>query len=266
MRPACDTLLRVPWRGGRGMIGPLSWLSPATINSAGRPAGRLTRQGPRGRTVDYASARRNMVDGQLRTNRVTDPRVVEAFETVPREAFVPERSRGVAYIDEDLPLGEGRWLMEPMVMARLLQAAEIAPGDSVLTVGAGTGYGAALAARFAGSVVALEEVSSLARRAEALLQELEVANAVVVEGPLREGWAAQAPYEVILIEGAVEEVPKALAEQLAEGGRLVAVVRGDGGVGRAMLYRKDGTVAGRTLFDAATPVIETLRRPPAFVF
>lgn len=216
--------------------------------------------------MDYASARRNMVDGQLRTNRVTDPRVIEAFESVPRERFVPERSRGVAYIDEDLPLGEGRWLMEPMVFARLLQAAGIAPGDSVLTVAAGTGYGAAIVARMAGSVVALEESPALASRAEALLQELEVANAVVVEGRLREGYAAQAPYDLILLEGAVEEVPEALAAQLVEGGRLAAVVREPGGIGRAMLYRKDGTVSGRALFDAATPVIESLRRPPAFVF
>jgi len=216
--------------------------------------------------LDYASARRNMVDGQLRTNRVTDPRVIEAFESVPRERFVPARSRGVAYIDEDLPIGEGRWLMEPMVFARLLQAAAIAPGDSVMTVGAGTGYGAAIVARMAGSVVALEEVPLLAQQAEALLQELEVANAVVVEGPLRDGHAAQAPYDVILVEGALEELPPALAEQLAEGGRLVAVTREPGGIGRARLYRKDGTVSGRTLFDAATPVIDSLRRPPAFVF
>lgn len=216
--------------------------------------------------MDYASARRNMVDGQLRTNRVTDPRIIAAFESVPRELFVPERSRGFAYIDEDLPLGNGRWLMEPMVLGRLLQAAEIGASDSVLVVAAGTGYGTAIAARLASGVVALEEDAAFVQQAEEVLQRLEVDNAVVVEGALREGHAAQAPYDVILIEGGVEEVPPALAEQLAEGGRLVTVVRDCASVGRARLFRKDGALSSRVLFDAATPVIESLRKPPAFVF
>ncbi len=227
-------------------------------------AGTMDRRGTK--AVDYASARRNMVDGQLRTNRVTDPGVIAAFESLPRERFVPEGARGHAYIDEDLQLGEGRWLMEPMVLARLLQAADIDAGASVLVVGAGTGYAAALIAQIASGVVALEENTSLAAQAEALFEELEIDNAVVVTGSLREGYAAQAPYDVILIDGGVEEVPPALSEQLVEGGRLVTVVRETPSMGRARLFRKNGTFSSRILFDAATPVIESLRKARSFVF
>lgn len=216
--------------------------------------------------MDYASARRNMVDGQLRTNRVNDPRLLGAFETLPRELFVPDTARGFAYVDEDLPLGHGRWIMEPMVLGRLLQEAEIEEGDAVLVVAAGSGYSAAVAASMAGSVVALEEETALAEQARSLLQELEIDNVSVVTGELRKGWPEQAPYDVILVEGAIEEVPAAFGDQLAEGGRLVAVVRPPGEVGRARLFRKNGTLASRVLFDAATPVIESLRKPRSFVF
>lgn len=207
-----------------------------------------------------------MVDGQLRTNRVNDTRLIAAFETLPRERFVPEGARGFAYVDEDLPLGQGRWMMEPMVLARLLQAAEVEEGESVLLVAAGTGYSAAVVASLAGSVVALEEEPAMAEQARALLQELDVDNVTVVTGSLREGCSEQAPYDVIIVEGAVEELPAAFEDQLVEGGRLLAVVREPGEVGRGRLFRKNGSLSSRVLFDAATPVLESLRKPRSFVF
>ncbi|MGF1607765.1 MAG: protein-L-isoaspartate O-methyltransferase [Kiloniellales bacterium] len=223
--------------------------------------------------MDYAAARLNMVESQLRTNRVSTPALIEAFETVPRERFLPESMRGIAYIDEDLPLGSpdqhggGRHLMEPMVLARLLQAAAGQPGDVVLEIGSGSGYAAAILARLAATVVALESDPELARQANALLNELGADNAVVVTGPLGEGYPKQAPYNVILIDGAVSAVPKAISDQLADGGRLVAVVKEGVGLGRAILAQRSGDhVAQRVLFDAATPYLPEFEAEPGFVF
>ena len=151
-----------------------------------------------------------MVESQLRTNKVTDTRILEAFETVPRERFLPEGRSGVAYIDEDLPVAPGRYLMEPMILARLLQAAEIAPGDIVLDIGCASGYSCAILARLADTVVALEADEALSQQAETALQDLVIDNAVVVQGDLTQGYAKQAPYNVILLGGAVAAVPERL--------------------------------------------------------
>ena len=148
-----------------------------------------------------------MIESQLRPNKVTDDRVLDAFASIRRELFVPEHLRAVAYVDEDLPLGGGRYLMEPMVAARLLQAAAIERTDTALIVGAGTGYEAALAAMLARNVVALEEDAELARRARAALVEHAIASVSVVEGPLPQGYRPRAPYDVILFGGAVAEMP-----------------------------------------------------------
>src|SRR5262249_19223440 len=153
------------------------------------------------------AARSHMIESQLRPNKVSDDRVLDAFASIRRELFLPEHLRSVAYIDEDLPLGGGRYLMEPMVAARLLQAASIARTDVVLIIGGGTGYEAALAARLARNVFALEEDAELARQARAALVELAIASVSVVEGPSREGYRAHAPYDVMLFGGAVAEVP-----------------------------------------------------------
>jgi protein-L-isoaspartate(D-aspartate) O-methyltransferase len=217
--------------------------------------------------VDYAAARSNMVDSQLRTNKVTDREVVEAFETVPRELFVPDHLRGIAYVDEDLPIGNGRYLVEPMVLARLLQAAEIEPSDIVLDVGCGAGYSTAVLARLAGTVVGLEGDPALAAQAGERLAKQEIENAVIVEGNPRDGYAKQAPYNVIVIAGAVADLPSSLTDQLAEGGRLVTVKLDDSGVGRAMIARRDGGVlSDRMLFDASTPVLTGFERKPSFAF
>ncbi len=216
--------------------------------------------------MDYAIARQHMVDSQVRTNRVTDERLIEAIRSLPRERFVPERARTRAYLDDDVEIAPGRYLMEPMVTARLIQAAEAKADDMVLVVGAGTGYAAALLARLAHTVVALESEPALAQRASAVFAELSIDTAVVVEGALNAGCAKHEPYNVILLEGAVEQVPAALTSQLADGGRMVGVLL-DRGVGRATLWMKTGTaLSHRVLFDANVAPLPGFAAPARFVF
>ena len=217
--------------------------------------------------VDFAAARLNMVESQLRTNKVTDLRLLGAFETVPRELFVPEPLRGIAYIDEDVALGGGRFVMEPRVLARLLQAAQPGPEDVALDLGCGSGYATAILSRLVATVVALEDDAALAAAANRTLDKLEIDNAVVVERRLTEGYPKQAPYNVILLGGAVAEVPAAIADQLAEGGRLVTVVSAGPGLGRATLMRRDGgVISSRVLYDAALPVLPGFEAEHGFEF
>jgi len=215
----------------------------------------------------YETARTRMVESQLRPNKVMDKRLLDAFLVLHRELFVPEHLQAVAYVDEDLPLGKGRYLMEPMVAARLLQAVAVERTDTVLIVGAGTGYEAAIVAFLARSVVALEEDPELARQARAALVEHSIASVSVVEAPLPQGHRARAPYDVIFFCGAVAEVPVEIGLQLADGGRLTAVVKSGSGVGHATLTaRIGGGLARRVLFDAATPVLPGFLPKPAFAF
>ncbi len=217
--------------------------------------------------VDFDTARWNMVESQLRTNRVTDLRVLDAFENVPRELFVPEPLRGIAYIDEDVALGGGRFVMEPRVLARLLQAAQPGPEDMALDLGCGSGYATAILSRLVATVVALEDDAALAEAANRTLDALEIDNAVVVEGRLAAGYPKQAPYNVILLGGAVAEIPASIADQLAEDGRLVAVVSAGPGLGRATLMRRDvGVISSRVLYDATLPVLPGFEAAPGFVF
>ena len=215
----------------------------------------------------FGAACAHMIESQLRPSKVVDARVLDAFARVRRELFVPEHLRVVAYVDEDLPLGGGRYLMEPVAIARLLQAAAIKRTDTMLIIGAGTGCEAALAAALARSVVALEEDPDLARRAREALVEHSIASVSVVEGPLPQGYRPRAPYDVILFGGAVAELPSEIASQLAEGGRLLAVIKSPDNVGRAVLKTKTGGVmAQRVLFDATTPFLPGFLPKPAFVF
>lgn len=217
--------------------------------------------------IDYAAARLNMVEGQLRTNRITDPALMGAFLAVPRERFVPAAFKGAAYVDEDIPLGHGRYLMEPLVLARLIQLADLARDERALFVGAGSGYGAAVLAQIAASVVALESRPELAEMARRACGELGYDNVSVIEGPLEKGHGGGAPYHAILFGGAVADAPAALARQLAEGGRMVAVLKPDAAVGKATLMRRAGTVLSRrAAFDAATPMLPDFAPEPSFVF
>ncbi|WP_291297494.1 protein-L-isoaspartate O-methyltransferase [Elioraea sp.] len=214
--------------------------------------------------MDFAQARLNMLDGQLRPNKVTDAALLAAMGEVPREAFLPPERVALAYADEDVPVGPGRWLMEPMVFARLVQAAEVGEGTRVLVVAAGAGYGALVLARSGASVVALEAPGVMAGSLAPRLP-----GVTVVSGPVTEGWAAAAPYDVILIEGAVEHVPAAIEAQLAEGGRLVTVMAAARRFVLGLAVRRvrlGGTVTEVPLFDAGTPALPEFRRAPAFVF
>lgn len=214
--------------------------------------------------MDFATARRNMIEGQLRPNKVIDEALLASIEAAPRERFLPESLRGVAYVDEDLTLGAGRSLMEPVVLGRLLQELDLGAEDAVLDIASGTGYAAAVMARLAGSVFALESDAGLLGRATELFGELALDNVVPIEGELIAGCPDQAPYNAILIEGAVDTVPQAILDQLAEGGRLAAVVT-ENGVGRATIYRKDGGVLShRVLFDARVPALAEFRKPKEF--
>ncbi|WP_395675834.1 protein-L-isoaspartate O-methyltransferase [Inquilinus sp.] len=217
--------------------------------------------------VDYAAARLNMVEGQIKPNKVIDQALIDAMMAVPRERFVPADRRGVAYVDEDVAVGGGRVLMEPRVLGRLLNDARIMPASRVLIVGAGTGYSAMLISRLAAKVVALEEDKALLAAARATLAELGAQRVTLAEGRLAEGWAAEGPYDVILVDGAVADVPAALVAQLAPGGRLLTVVDDGDRVGRAMLVSAvDGVVSQRPLFDAATATLPGFERKPAFQF
>jgi protein-L-isoaspartate(D-aspartate) O-methyltransferase len=214
--------------------------------------------------TDYAAARRHMVDGQVRTTDVTDLRVISAMLEVPRERFMPPAGTALAYLDLDVPVGASRRLLRPMVLAKLLQAAEIEATDHVLDAGCATGYGAAVLGHIAGQVVALEQDAGLAKAASAALASQP--NVSVVSGPLAEGWPQGAPYDVIVLEGATEVVPYALCQQLKDGGRLVCVL-GSGPGAKAMLYRRSGgETGGRPVFDATAGLLPGFAKIPVFAF
>jgi protein-L-isoaspartate(D-aspartate) O-methyltransferase len=233
----------------------------------GSTSARLVRAGKPASTriamTDFAAARRHMVDGQVRTANVTDLRIIAAMQEVPRERFVPQAA--LAYLDFDVPVGAGpRRLLKPMVLAKLVQAADLAGTDRVLDAGCATGYSAAVLARVAGQVVALEEDLALAEAARSALSARS--NVRVVEGPIAEGWAQDAPYDVILLEGATEIVPETLCRQLRDGGRLVCVL-GTGPGAKAMIYYRSGDdLGGRAVFDASAALLPGFAKPAEFAF
>lgn len=217
--------------------------------------------------IDYEVARNLMVDCQVRPNKVTDRRIVAAMRSLPRERFVPPGMASLAYSDEDVPLGRGRFLTEPMVIARLVQIAVPRAGERALAVAAGTGYGAALLAACGAWVTALEEDAGLLATARGLLAEFAPAT-VLAEGRLADGWASGAPYDIVLIDGGAPAVPPALLAQLAPaGGRIVWVKSVPGGMGRAMIGERSGDgLASQEVFDCAIPSLPSLRPEVGFVF
>jgi len=214
--------------------------------------------------TDFAAARRHMVDGQIRTTDVTDLRVISAMLEVPRERFMPPVSTALAYLDLDVPVGGGRRLLRPMVLAKLIQAVQLEPTDSVLDVGCATGYTAAVLSRIASRVIALEQDTGLAKAASDSLASQP--NVDVVSGALAAGWPQGGPYDVVVIEGATEVVPQTLCHQIKNGGRLVCVL-GSGPGSKAMLYtRSDGEAAGRPIFDASAALLPGFAKAAAFAF
>lgn len=223
-------------------------------------------------TADFSKQRATMVEGQLRTSDITFVPLLEAMADIPREAFVPARRKSLAYMDEDLEIAaaeagrRARYLMEAAQFAKLVQLTQVSASDFVLDVGCGTGYSSAVLSRLASSVVALECDAALAESATATLSELGYDNIAVVQGPLEEGWAPEAPYDVIIVGGAVDLVPEALLAQLKDGGRL-AVVRGHGNAGFAELYVKDdGVVSSRRTSNSAVKPLPGFEKLPTFVF
>ncbi len=215
----------------------------------------------------FAEARNRMVDSQIRPNRVTDPRITGAMRRLPCERFLPPGLASLAYADQDVPLGNGRVLLQPMTIARLVQLAAPLPGEHALVVAAGAGYGAALLAACGPRVTALEEDPALLALARHALTEV-APEVTLVSGPLSAGWSGSAPYDVILLEGAVQEIPPALAEQLRNhGGRLVTVVCTDGRTSQAVLAEAAGAgLRAQPMFDCPTPALPSLRPAPAFAF
>jgi len=205
-----------------------------------------------------------MVESQIRTADVTQPDLVRAFRTIPRERFVPRSCRALAYADSHVDLGDGRHLLRPRDFAKMVQAADIRKSDIVLDIGCGRGYSTAVLAALADTVVALETTSVMVERASQLLVDIQVSNAAVLKGDLKVGAPEHGPFDVIFINGAVEVLPDGWMPQLAEKGRLATIVL-DGRVGRACLFVRSGHIMGeRVLFDASMPVLSGCERTVKF--
>ncbi|MCB2135001.1 MAG: protein-L-isoaspartate O-methyltransferase [Rhodobacteraceae bacterium] len=214
--------------------------------------------------TDFAARRTMMVDTQVRPNDVTKFPIIEAMLSVPREAFVPAPRREAAYAGENLDLGGGRIMLEPRTLAKMLDALDIRPQDVVLDIGCGLGYSAAVIARLADVVVAVEDDADRAAQAQTRLSDEGADNAAVMEGALAEGAAKHGPYDVIVIEGAVETVPDALAAQLKDGGRIGCIFM-EGALGVCRVgHKADGWIVWRYAFNAGAPVLPGFARPREF--
>lgn len=213
---------------------------------------------------DFATRRRMMVDTQVRPSDVTKFPIIEAMLTVPREMFVPGDAIEAAYVSENIPLADNRVVLEPRTFAKMLDALNLTNDDLVLDIGPGLGYSAAVIARIAEAVVAVEADAGLAREAETLLSEANADNVIVHQGPLADGAAEHGPYDAIIVEGGVEALPEALTDQLKDGGRIVCLfIESALGVVR-IGYKVDGAVSWRFSFNAGAPVLDGFERAEAF--
>ncbi len=218
-------------------------------------------------TPSFDTLRAAMIDSQLRPTGVNDPRVIEAFMPVAREAFVPAERRMRAYLDAEVPVAPGRVLMEPMLFGNLVMRADLDPADRVLLIGAASGYEAAVIGRLVARVIAVESDPALVAAARAALAVEGAGNVEIVEGSLAEGWLADAPYDVLFLNGAAEVLHPALVDQLVEGGRFVGVMRAEGGIAHATAGRKSGGTIGTSGFmEAGGALLPGFERPRGFRF
>jgi protein-L-isoaspartate(D-aspartate) O-methyltransferase len=221
---------------------------------------------------DFFRARQNMVDGQVRTNKATNTKLIAALREIPREMFVRPDQRGIAYIDEDIAIAPNRFLVEPMVFARLVQEAGIKETDRILDIGCASGYSTAVLAKLAAHVTGIEENPTLARMAVENFTALGIDNVKIVVAPMMLAHPVSVPYDVIIVNGALDAIPRTLAAQLKDGGKLLMVLRPKTDpalqmMGKAMIYEKmNGQISGRALFDAGTPYIALINTEQKFVF
>ena len=217
---------------------------------------------------DFAKARLQMVESQLRPNRVTDEVLLTAMETTPREVFVPQEARGFAYLDEDIEIAPSRWLMEPMVFARLAQAASLQPHHRVLDVACATGYSTIILGKLAGQVMGIDRDKGFIALAQNVARNLGVANVQFSQTEPVEGFSPTAPYDAIFINGSVAQIPADLFEQLKDGGKLMTVYRDSiTATGKARCYQKQGgKITHRDLFDASCYVVAGFEKPERFTF
>lgn len=217
--------------------------------------------------MDFTLARFNMLEGQIKTNRVTDPYVIEAMGAVPREQFVPTAKQGYAYIDDAIDLGNARALLEPMVFARMLEAAELQKSDIVLDIACATGYSTAVLAKIASTVIGVENNETFAKEATDKLNALNIDNAVIVQNPLPQGYEKQGPYDVIIVNGAIDTIPEQLKQQLNEGGRLIIAQQNSSVLCTISVYTRQGDVfSKRDILEAGVHSLHDFDVEKGFVF
>ncbi len=216
----------------------------------------------------FNKARKIMLESQIRPNKVIDEMVLSSFANIPREIFVHKSMQDIAYLDEDLPLSNGRYLMEPMVLARLIQSLQLSESDNVMIIGVGTGYSVAIISQIVTSVIGIESRATLIQKAENNLTELDITNAVLFKERLQDGFSKEAPYNAILIDGGISFIPESILDQLSNNGKLVSIYRPDSEtVGEASIWMRSGTKFSRKcLFNAQVPTLEEFRAKPEFIF
>ena len=216
----------------------------------------------------FNKARKIMLESQIRPNKVIDEMVLSAFASIPREIFVHKSMQDIAYLDEDLPLSNGRYLMEPMVLARLIQSLQLSASDNVMIIGVGTGYSVAIISQIVTSVIGIESRATLIQKAENNLTELDITNAVLFKERLQDGFSKEAPYNAILIDGGISYIPESILDQLSNNGKLVSIYRPNiETAGEASIWMRSGTKFSRKcLFNAQVPTLEEFRAKPEFIF